>query len=62
MPIYSIISEQDIFAGDYEIETRQVRVDDGILTLIKRDGKFVPWSLFSTNPSVYLKNTDDFSP
>lgn len=62
MPIHSIVSEQDIFSSNEKIETKQVRIEDGIMTYMKQNGKFVPWSLFSTNPSVYLKNIDDYAP
>lgn len=62
MPIHSIISEQEIFSSNDNIETKQVRVDDGILTYIKQDGKYVPWSLFSTNPFVYLNDIESLAP
>ena len=39
MPIHSIVSEQDIFSSNEKIETKQVRVEDGIMTYMKQNGK-----------------------
>lgn len=52
---YSIINEYDVFFIRSDSEFREKRSGSGIMTMVKRDGKFQPHSFFSTNPSDYLK-------
>lgn len=59
---YSIISEYDVFLGQNDSEFCEKRSGSGIMTMIKRDGKYHPHSFFSTNPGDYLKAENQITP
>lgn len=59
---YSIISEYDVFFGQADTEFREKRSGYGIMTMIKRDGKYQPQSFFSTDPGDYLKAENQITP
>lgn len=52
---YSIISEYDVFFAGEKPEYKEKRSGGGIVTMLKQDGVYKPYSFFSTNPEDYLK-------
>lgn len=54
MILHSIISEYDIFFNDQTIKTYEKNFGSGIITMAEQNGKFRPYSFFSTDPSDYL--------
>lgn len=52
--LYTIISESDIFYSAQTPEFKEKRIREGITTMIKVDGKYQPFSFFSTDPKAYL--------
>ena len=59
---YSIISEYDVFFSQSDNEFREKRSGSGVMTMIKRDGKYRPHRFFSTDPSDYLKAENQITP
>ena len=59
---YSIISEYDVFFSQYDSVFREKRSGSGVMTMIKRDGKYQPHSFFSTDPGDYLKIENQITP
>ena len=59
---YSIISEYDVFFSQSDSDFREKRSGGGVMTMIKRDGKYQPYSFFSTNPRDYLKTENQITP
>ena len=59
---YSIINEYDVFFSQIGSELREKRSGSGVMTMIKRDGKYQPHSFFSTDPSDYLKAENQITP
>ena len=59
---YSIISEYDVFFSKSDSDFREKRSGGGVMTMIKRDGKYRPHSFFSTNPADYLKTENQITP
>ena len=59
---YSIVSEYDIFFSQDKSEFCEKRSGSGVMTMVKRDGKYLPHSFFSTDPADYLKAENQISP
>lgn len=59
---HSIVSEYDIFFSQYNSEFREKRRGSGVMTMVKRDGKYRPHSFFSTDPVDYLKSENQMTP
>lgn len=59
---YSIISEYDVFFSQSDSDFREKHSGSGVMTMIKRDGKYQPHSFFSTNPDDYLKMENQITP
>ena len=59
---YSIISEYDVFFSKDDSEFCEKRNGSGIMTMVKRDGKYLPHSFFSTDPVDYLKAENQINP
>lgn len=55
---YSIISDYDVFFAGETPEYKEQRRGSGIVTMLKKDGVYKPYSFFSTDPRDYLKNKD----
>ncbi|MGN0597987.1 MAG: YlzJ-like family protein [Ruminiclostridium sp.] len=54
MPIYSIISDYDIFRTEEQPEKMVKQVEGGTVEYIKVNGQYRLNRLFSTNPQMYL--------
>lgn len=59
---YSIISEYDVFFSRDDSEFCEKQSGSGVMTMIKRDGKYLPHSFFSTDPVDYLKAENQITP
>lgn len=59
---YSIINEYDVFCSWDDSEFCEKQRGSGVMTMIKRDGKYVPHSFFSTDPVDYLKAENQITP
>ena len=59
---YSIISEYDVFFNQSDSDFYEKRSGSGIMTMIKRNGKYQPHSFFSTDPYDYLKTENQIAP
>ena len=59
---YSIISEYDVFFSGDGSEFCEKQSGSGVMTMIKRDGKYLPHSFFSTDPADYLKAENQIAP
>ncbi len=51
---HSIISEYDIFFENKPLKTYEKSFGSGVVTMAEQDGKYRPYSFFSTNPADYL--------
>lgn len=56
MPIHSIISEDDIFAGYQYPAPEVVNVKGGKVLRVKVNGEYKVQRLISTDPFMYLKS------
>ncbi len=52
--LHTIISEYDIFCSSQIPEFSEKRTKAGISTSVKVNGKYQPYSFFSTDPKAYL--------
>lgn len=51
---HSIISEYDVFFSGEQPVYKEKRSGSGISVMIERNGKYQPYSFFSTDPRDYL--------
>ena len=56
MIIHSIISPDDIFFNQTEPDIIERDIDGGKLSMIKINGEYKPYRLFSTDPALYLNS------
>ena len=56
---YSIISDYDVFFAGEKPEYREERSGGGIVTMLKQDGVYKPYSFFSNDPKDYLKKNNN---
>ncbi len=53
--LHTIIDEYDIFFNSQVPQFCERKSGSGIMTSVMENGKYKPYSFFSTNPADYLK-------